>query len=48
VRWLERWLEETEAPSIEGAALVAACLANLGGTGHQSALAALRAEVSDR
>jgi hypothetical protein len=42
VRWLARWLEET-SPAIEDAALVASCLAALGGNSHAAALDTLRA-----
>jgi len=41
VRLLERWLGEV-GPEIEEAALAAACLAALGGSGHNEAVAALR------
>ena len=47
VRLLERWLEEA-APAIEEAALAAACLAALGGSGHKEALAALRLLLGPR
>jgi hypothetical protein len=47
VRWLQRWLEETKGPPIEDAAMVVACLAALGGTGHELALNALRAVCTD-
>jgi transposase len=37
VRWLQRWIEEAQAPTIEGAAIVAVCLSALGGPQHVSA-----------
>ena len=46
VRWLQRWFEES-APTIEDAAMVAGCLAALGGSGHDAALAALRTVSTD-
>jgi hypothetical protein len=42
VRWLKRWLEETDAATLDDAALVAGCLAALDGHSHDAALAALR------
>jgi hypothetical protein len=45
-RWLERWLAETAAPTIDDAAMVAGCLAALGGERHDHALDALRAMAS--
>ena len=42
VRWLARWIEETE-PTLEEVVMVAGCLAALGGPGHAAALEALRA-----
>jgi hypothetical protein len=44
LRWLRRWLDETQ-PTIEGAAIVASCLAALGGPDHLPALEALRARL---
>jgi hypothetical protein len=41
-RWLERWLSETVAPTIDDAAMVAGCLAALGGDAHENALWSLR------
>ena len=41
-RWLERWLAETPAPTIDEAAMVVGNLAALGGGSHGTALAALR------
>jgi hypothetical protein len=41
-RWLQRWLEEAASPEID-AAMVAGCLAALGGLRHDQALSALRA-----
>lgn len=43
VRWLQRWLDEERAPTLQDAALVASCLSSLGGPRHATALAALRA-----
>jgi hypothetical protein len=43
VRWLQRWLDEAEAPTIEDAVLVTSCLAALGGRQHVPALDTLRA-----
>jgi hypothetical protein len=40
--WLRRWLEETGAATIDDATMVAGCLAALGRSGHDAALAALR------
>jgi hypothetical protein len=42
LRWLARWLEETEA-TLEQATFVVGALAALGGPGHTVALDALRA-----
>ncbi|MDP9223206.1 MAG: hypothetical protein M3P18_05020 [Actinomycetota bacterium] len=42
-RWLRRWLEETDAPTIDDAVMVAGCLAALGGARHDQALVSLRA-----
>ena len=47
VRWLSRWLEETE-PTLDELVMVAGCLAALGGPGHGSALNALRAIAAFR
>ena len=41
-RWLQRWLEERQAPLIDEVAMVAAALAALGGPLHAEALATLR------
>ena len=41
-RWLRRWLEETEVPTIDDAVMVAGCLAALGSESHETALSALR------
>jgi hypothetical protein len=41
-RWLQRWLDETDAVTIDECCLVATCLAALGGPRHLPALAALR------
>ena len=41
-RWLERWLNETPIPTIDDAAMVAGCLAALGGDAHESAVWSLR------
>ena len=41
-RWLERWLAETPAPTIEDAVMVAGLLAALGGSQHDAAFAHLR------
>ena len=41
-RWLERWLGEAKPPTIEDAAMVAGCLAALGGDAHEIALWSLR------
>ncbi len=41
-RWLERWLTETETPTIDDAVMVAGCLAALGGGAHENALWSLR------
>ena len=43
VRWLVRYLEAANAPTMDEAAFVAACLAALGGQRHAEALSALRA-----
>jgi hypothetical protein len=43
LRWLQRWLEEAKTPTIEDAAMVASCLAALGG-----ALSARRDEPAVR
>jgi hypothetical protein len=42
VRWLQRWLDDAEAPTIDEAVMVAGCLAALGGPWHLAALEALR------
>lgn len=41
-RWLERWLAEAKAPTIDEAAMIGGCLAALGGPCHDVALATLR------
>jgi hypothetical protein len=43
VRWLKRWLDEADTPTIEEATVIGSCLAALGGPAHDTALAALRA-----
>jgi hypothetical protein len=43
VRWLARYLDAAQAPKMDEIALIAACLAALGGHRHAEALAALRA-----
>ena len=45
VRWLQRWLDETEVATIDEAVMVAACLAALGGCRHRDALQSLRALI---
>ena len=40
-RWLQRYLDEHPAATIEDAALAASALAALGGAGHDEAIAAL-------
>jgi hypothetical protein len=47
VRWLQRWLEETDAPTIEDAALTATGLAALGGPRHAEALLMLKSFRSE-
>ena len=42
-RWLERWLAETPAPTIDDALMVAGLLGALGGERHLQALAMIRA-----
>jgi len=42
-RWLLRYLEECEGATIDEAAMVAACLAALGGNRYQDAALTLRA-----
>ena len=42
-RWLQRWLDETPAPTLEDAALIAALVGALGGPRHDQALTTLRA-----
>lgn len=44
-RWSQRWLEETPAPTIDDAAMVAGCLTALGGVRHDQAHAALQGLV---
>ena len=41
-RWLQRWLDETAGVTIDEAMMVAGCLAALGGSRHEPALASLR------
>jgi hypothetical protein len=41
VRWLQRWLEESKAPTVEDALMVGACLNALGGTRHEDPLSSL-------
>jgi hypothetical protein len=43
VRWLGRYLDGADAPTIADVAFIAACLAALGGPRHAEALSALRA-----
>jgi hypothetical protein len=43
LRWLRRWLDESQPRAVDEAAMVAALVASLGGDGHQEALLALRA-----
>ncbi len=45
-RWLERWLAETPAPTIDDAVMTAGCLAALGGGAHENALWSLREIVA--
>lgn len=42
VRWLHRWLEEDETPSLDQVTISVACLAALGGDEHERALGTLR------
>lgn len=42
-RWLQRYMTETAAPTLDEAALVVAHLARLGGPSHAEALVSLRA-----
>jgi hypothetical protein len=42
-RWLQRWLEETPAPTLQDAALVVGALGALGSPRHAEAMAVLRA-----
>lgn len=42
-RWLQRWLDETASVTIDEAAMVAGCLAALGGPAYGKALAACAA-----
>jgi hypothetical protein len=42
IRWLQRWLEETEDANLEQAAAVTDLLAALGGHSHHWALKSLR------
>ena len=41
-RWLRRWLDESDSPTIDDAVVVAGLLAGLGGDHHDAALVALR------
>jgi hypothetical protein len=41
VRWLARWLEETDA-TLDAAVIVVAALSALGGSSHQAALDLLK------
>jgi hypothetical protein len=41
-RWLGRWLDQADGPPVDEVAMVAAALAALGGSGHNSALTSLR------
>ena len=41
-RWLRRYLEERDDPTIDEAAMVASCLVALGGARHQEAERTLR------
>ncbi len=41
-RWLELWLAEMPAPTIDDAVMVAGCLGALGGASHENALWTLR------
>lgn len=43
VRWLVRYLDAADAPTMDEAAFVVVCLAALGGQRHAEALSALRA-----
>src|SRR4051812_47967926 len=45
-RWLQRWLDETAGVSIDEAAMVAACLAALGGRAHERSISTLRATAT--
>ncbi len=45
-RWLERWLAEAPAPTIDDAVMTAGCLAALGGGAHENALWSLREIVA--
>jgi len=42
-RWFVRYLEDRDGATIEEAAMIVACLASLGGYGHEAALQTLRA-----
>jgi len=42
VRWLLRYLDAAEAPTIDEVAFIGACLAALGGQSHAEALSVLR------
>ena len=46
-RWLERWLSEAPAPTIEDAVMVAGSLAALGGASHELAIELLRSTLRD-
>jgi hypothetical protein len=43
VRWLSRYLDAADAPTIDEVAFIAACLGALGGQRHAEALSVLRA-----
>ena len=43
VRWLVRYLNAADAPTIDEVAFIGACLAALGGQSHAEALSVLRA-----
>jgi hypothetical protein len=45
-RWLQRWLAETAAPTIEDAPMIAGALAALGGPRHEHALTNLQAATA--
>jgi NTP pyrophosphatase (non-canonical NTP hydrolase) len=47
-RWMRRYLEEYEKETIDELAMVAGCLAALGGEGHEEAAETVRAMVARR